>query len=249
MRYEDKKIKNLSQLLENLAKDIKPKDGPVWFRGHGKKDWNLVPSIFRGNSTKREIDYLKEFKQDATLLVEQRPQHQYEWLFIMRHHFVPTRLLDWTESPLVATFFALEDDFINSDGVLWMISPLKLNNNIKELADTQNLPTFEEDVFLKSYSPDEFAKALTGSSMPPVAFLAPRNTKRMQSQLSVFTINHLDKKPLETIGDKQHVWRYIIPKTAKKTLKKELNLLKINKFQLFPELSSIHDKIKEVFDN
>lgn len=245
MKFTDKKIKNISELLSCLSKDLKSVNGPVWYRGHADKNWELVPSIFRGVS-KNEIDFLKEFKQHATLLVEPRPQASYEWLFIMRHNNIPTRLLDWTESPLVATFFALYDENnMDKDGALWMLLPLELNKNIEELQDDKTLPSFEESPFMESYTTDAFAKSNPESSRKTVAFLAPRNSSRMQSQLSVFTINHYDKTPINKIGNENHIWRYTIPHSTKKSLKKELDLLKINYFQLFPELPYIYERIKE----
>lgn len=60
----------------------------------------------------------------------------------------------------------------------------------------------------------------------------------------MFTIDHRDKTPIENIEDKKHVWRYIIPNKYKKTIKEELQLIGVSKFQLFPELSSIGDSLK-----
>ena len=244
MKYDEVEIHNLTELLTNIENHTNLINDPIWFRGHANKNWNLVPSIFRDEG-KKEIDYLKEFKQDATLLVEPRPREPYEWLFIMRHNHIPTRLLDWTESPLVATFFAVNDIAHNDeDGALWNLLPLELNRNVDLFEQETVLPSFEEDEFLDAYTPEKFASAKPENRRKTLAFLAPRNSNRMQAQLSVFTINHYDKTPIDQIGDGNHLWKYVIPQEAKITLKKELDMLRINHFQLFPELPYIYQKIK-----
>jgi hypothetical protein len=66
----------------------------------------------------------------------------------------------------------------------------------------------------------------------------------MQAQLSVYTINHRDNTPIEELGDRKHIWRYIVTKDCKNAMMKELELIGIGKFQLFPELQSIGDILK-----
>jgi len=46
----------------------------------------------------------------------------------MQHYRLKTRLLDWTESPLIATLFSVQDNH-NVDGVLWALNPWILNEN------------------------------------------------------------------------------------------------------------------------
>lgn len=242
MRYHQKEINNIKELLKNLSSHTNSINEPIWFRGHAKKNWKLVPSIFRGKK-KKEIEYLKEFKQKATLFVEPKPHQPHEWLFLMRHHSFPSRLLDWTESPLVATFFIVNDKKCsNDDGILWVILPLELNRNVPGLRTYDELPSFDEDDFLRAYTPKEFTLAKPENKRKTLAFLAPRNSSRMHAQLSVFTINHYDRTPLDKIGNEKHIWKYIIPHRAKNTLRNELELLQITNFQLFPELPYIYNK-------
>jgi len=248
MSTEVPEIVNLSDLISKLKETITPEMGPIWFRGHRNKDWNLKPMIFRESELHTEIEYMKKFKQDATLLLESKSYKDFEWLFIMRHYGIPTRLLDWTENPLVAAYFAVLPEDTSSDGAIWILQPLKLNKSSGVVNET--LPTFEENSEIMSgYSPDSYNKPSSKNTpMKPIAFLAPRNQPRMQTQLSVFTISHHDEISIEEIGDKSHTWKYIIKESNKEIIRNELELLGISRFQLFPELENIQYKIKEQYN-
>ena len=154
------------------------------------------------------------------MLLNPRPDENIDWLFIMRHYGVPTRLLDWSESPLIATYFAINEND-NDDGSLSMLLPIELNKHANITPDYEyDIPAFGIDNVLNNYAPDNIASE-TSSELMPVAFIAPRNNQRMQSQLSVFTISHRNKTSIEKIGDMKHVWKYIIPKENKQYIKKE----------------------------
>ena len=70
--------------------------------------------------------------------------------------------------------------------------------------------------------------------MKPAAGIAIRHSKRMQAQFSVFTVTHRDQTPLESLGDKQHIGRYIIPASAKARIRRQLETLKIDELGVLP---------------
>jgi hypothetical protein len=184
-----------------------------------------------------EINLINRFKQNATLLLNPLPDGPFGWLFLMQHYHFRTRLLDWTENPLVALYFAVTDA-PNQDGTFWLLFPEKLNNmtSFAGIGDPL-IPSFEDDR-LRNYEP----KSLAGekaSSLLPIAAIAARSSPRMQAQLSVFTISHRDKTPIEQLDGGKCVRSYSVPAAHKKNLLKELALVGIGEFQLFPELSSI----------
>ena len=247
MRQEDKTVANLVDLINNILQDTKNIKQPIWYRGQEDKNWKLSPTIFRQGRRTTETELLKKFKQNATLFMNPRPASQYEWLFLMRHYGVPTRLIDWTESPLVGAYFSAESstgELSERDGALWILLPTELNKQSNMTDNPDELPS-EEDVTMKTYAPEWYDKEST-SEILPVAFTAPRNSTRMQSQLSTFTIHHRLTLPIEDVGDGKHVWRYVIPREIKAQLKHDLGLLGIGRFQLFPELDSIGKCLKEM---
>jgi len=159
----------------------------------------------------------------------------------MQHYLMPTRLLDWTESPLVALYFAVIKNEL-FEGALWVLLPTVLNEKSNYRPDyPHEVPSFE-DVHLQNYLPETIAREHR-SRLFPMAAIAPRNSPRMQAQQGAFTISHRENTPIEEVGAtvaaRDHVWRYLIPTTAKAPLQQELRILGFSRFQLFPELDSL----------
>jgi hypothetical protein len=124
-------LASLELVVHGLAKDY---EGEVmWWRGHSKSEWTLKPGAFRPNSTGNQCNgpaLINTFKQHAYGRLGHRaiPTSDIEWLYLAQHYGLPTQLLDWTENPLKAIYFALcNSQFEKNDACLWVISPTLLN--------------------------------------------------------------------------------------------------------------------------
>lgn len=124
------------------------------FRGQADAVWQLHSSLTRklldagvhsAVWKQQEERILRIFKRKAHLFIEHVPDvsDAFQWLALMQHHGAPTRLLDFTWSPYVAAFFAIES--ATSDAAVWAICPPK----VTEIAD-KVLPK------VNAQSPDAF---------------------------------------------------------------------------------------------
>ena len=248
MFFDEKRLRSVPELVREIG-IRRRKRLPIWFRGSTNVDYALVPSLGRSPyDISHEQALINTFKQNAIQSASERPQSQWEWLFLARHHSLPTRLLDWTESPLVGLYFAThsvdgaDDRNDDKDGVLWLLLPTILNKNAAlQQQHKWELPIFEDDnADLRSYRPDRFHME-EQSAMPPVAGIAMKYSLRMQAQHSVFTITHRDQTPIEKLDDpeRKHIGRYIVSRGAKAKIRRQLDALKIDRLAMFPELDNV----------
>lgn len=232
LRYKDRTIRSVGEMLKVLKEQVKPKI-ITWFRGHSRKEWELLPSIARVEN--------KGFMQNAIPHIDTPLSNEWEWMFLMQHHRAPTRLLDWSESPLAALYFAVEDQaHLNVAGAVWCLDPIGLNKAAQMKFELElEIPSFGRDKVLNVYLPSTVHE--NPSELSPLAIVGPRNTARMAAQLGAFTINHRVHTPIDKIGDGQHVWRWVIPAKAKNPILEELAYLGYSAQTLFPDLDRVAD--------
>ena len=256
MLFHKGQITSVAGLLRRLDShaQVAPPPVPLWYRGCTDKAYSLTPSILRSPSTlAREQALLNSFKQNAVQFLTHRPNSEWEWLFLARHHGVPTRLLDWTENPLIALYFATHsmdqiDKNDDKDGALWLLLPSSLNEYSRISLNSPHLPMFEDsEESLKSYLPANLARE-TVTRLTPVAGIAVRNSKRMQAQHSVFTVSHRDPTPLDRLGDQPFVGLYTVPRAHKPTIRQQLASLHVTPLSVLPDLDNVAHLARSLYD-
>jgi hypothetical protein len=91
------------------------------YRGHADVAWSLQPSAFRpGKKGITDRAALHRWSRVASRFASPVPRNDVEWLVLAQHYGVPTTLLDWTESPLIALFFACYGEE-GSNGCVWQV--------------------------------------------------------------------------------------------------------------------------------
>jgi hypothetical protein len=111
---------------------------PYVFRGLCDVSYKLIPKVgrFKRFSFKLEREILYQFKRYAYPFLENKLENDWEWLATAQHHGLPTRLLDWSSNPLVATFFACEGD-VKTDSAIyalnayWIVDPSRMRSPFK----------------------------------------------------------------------------------------------------------------------
>lgn len=172
----------------------------VIYRGIKSVKFPLIPKIGRivppdstASREKNEQEILRLFKERAFQYLDFIPTSDWDWLAIGQQYGLPTRLLDWTDNPLVACFFAV-DETSEDDGVIYAYR--------------------NESYISTEEHPDPFEYQEVGK------FIPKHLTQRITTQGGLFTIHPNPYEPFESNDMEKIIIPNGIRSELKRTLNK-----------------------------
>lgn len=217
------RITSFSDFVEFIEGNVKKEC--VLFRGQGQ-DKPLIPKLGRiklnGSLKPTERLMFEDFKRECLPHLEIKPETDWDWLALMQHHGLATRLLDWTENPLAALWFAVNEPSDSElDGVVWIFEPEK-----KDLVTDFNDDNPFHGKRTKVFQPNHIAK-------------------RIVSQLGWFTVHKylVDRKkfiPLEKNKTyKPRLKKIVVPSENFSDIRYQLDRMGINAKSIYPDLDGL----------
>lgn len=283
------KVKTLSDYVRKVQRIVNSERGPVWLRGHASAAYRLTPSVLRdtiplispfgrpldgteiiragggidtGPSPERMLD---DFKRRALPFVNLVPRNDFEWLFLMQHHGVPTRLLDWTTNALVALYFAVDgvkvepkpsvdggadastglDEFDRDSAAVFLMNPRKINQELQiGVADPVDVAA-EYDRW-HPYSRPMDTNGGEINTYAPICIVAPQVSHRIRAQSGLFTLHGTNLEPLDHyVATRPLISKILIPHSAALTIRAELHTLGITPSFIFPDLDGVAREVRE----
>jgi len=195
-------LQEVTIALNDVASAPVPTGRYLWlFRGQAVATWDLRPTIERRTCFQpvryNESNLITDFRAHARLWSQDVPEFDDmpSWLSLMRHHGVPTRLLDWSYSPFVALFFALEEyQPLDGEAAVWALNATLLASRataiaselLKGVSGTLDLSDIDRFKALAFYAFDGTEHKDRGLVAP----MLPRHSNvRFASQQGTFLIN------------------------------------------------------------
>ena len=252
-------FENAWSLLEFLTSTLNQHN---WvFRGHANQAWKLEPSVERlkkqrGIRRDAEQYIRKTFKRRAHHYIRDVPREDedLEWMALMRHHGAPTRLLDWTRSPYVATFFAVAEA-VDQTSAVWAIDINAVRSEAIQMLVESGMTFASNKDF--SFSSREWFEQVFLQEISPPPIVAPvqplRMNKRVTSQQGLFLcptgellpwgfeyklkrvlVSHLRRHEASLLS--LPLFKLCIAPGARVQLLRELHRMNINYATLFPGL-------------
>jgi hypothetical protein len=251
--YNAKTLSKFIGRIKQIKAEWEDKDGDqpaLWFRGSRNAAWRLIPKLYRSKAPTKDLlededEIREEFVRRAPSLTTHNPRNAWEWYFLMQHYSAPTRLLDWTEDPQIALYFALMESEAYQDAAVWVLDPWRLNKLV--LKTDEVLPPGSDglaDSDRRKYEPwlpNRFDAKRRLRKPLPVAIFPNQFDRRIAAQRSCFTVHGLKKDSLDSLFSKAQklLAKIVIPAYAIEDVRNELEGCSVDEATIYPDLEGL----------
>lgn len=222
-----------------------------FYRGMPDASYDLSTSLSRncgGKAALLETPLLENFIKYVSIEDPTIDESIWKAMIIGQHHGLPTRLLDWTHSTLVALHFANTEGNMQNldkrDCVVWRIDARELNS---KLPDKYQRALNEKHTFIFSVkhlasvvdSIDQYDKDMGGNALVTVE--PPSIDQRIVNQYSFFSVLPSGITDLESYLDMntENTVKYVIDKSLRWDLRDILDQLNMNERMIYPGADGI----------
>jgi hypothetical protein len=230
-----------------------PSGGPVYnwiYRGQQDSNWPIAPTIERLLGTdavaENECALYEGFVAKAGIYESRlpRPGDAFSWTALMRHHGCPTRLVDWTYSPFVAAYFALQGAQESNSAAIWALSLSEFKN--KHWWATKAGVREGQDSGLRVALDPEFTLYATERHEGLIRIFTPATESlRASAQQGCFlyncNLNMSFEASLAEMMQSNSAWLYriLIPGQLRPEFLKRLMWMNVHGLSLFPDLDGL----------
>jgi hypothetical protein len=217
---------------------------PTVFRGLARSSYSNVHSLARLHTDYAELErhLLRSFRKYAHR--SSPGDSTWDWLSLAQHHGLPTRLLDWTYSPLVALHFATASA-PDEEAILWQIDCEAVHRRLPEpMLDAlreEGARVFTTEL-LDRHAPDLDALRELADDEPFLLFFEPPSLNvRIDNQGAVLSVASTpDLRVEDWLHDHDEVWRaWRIPPEVKAEVRARLDQANVTERVLMPGLDGL----------
>lgn len=228
--FSEIRIKSFIEFVERVNDQY---SNSHWaFRGvKDSESHKLIPSLGRMNIPIEELSFIekeifRKFKLKAKGKLEFEPHNDTEWLALAQHHGLPTRLLDWTNNPLVAAFFASQPEYSGT-------GELKVCCANGSAIYVYEVPEFHDS----NETPDPFVGGMQ-------ILYSPYISSRIAGQSGLFTLQSNPESEYNYPNIESHIHKLVFDFDVTTDMQKRLYFLGIRQSLLFPDLDGLSNDIK-----
>lgn len=218
------------------------------FRGEEHASWPLVSSLARRLMQMSVPRALWREREERAVRVFRRKAHVYlpdrsvladtlRCLAMMQHHGAPTRLLDFTKSPYVAAFFALESA-LGESAVYALNTPA-----LAELAPNVDAGLTREEIDPRI--PGNFERHFTPGTQALVWFGEPSEMdRRLVAQSGLLVVPGLIDRPLDMLlaaydSPAPLIEKVVLAHSMRRDAMHALYRMNVTQATLFPDLDGL----------